>query len=519
MNESINIRLKMARMNQQSGALDQAEALARQAVDSNPEHAEANLTLGSIYLTMNESELAEQYIRKASELAPDSRDPHFFLGWIHRMRLRHTESVEAFKRAATCQPDNLSNWQDVIFSMQYCPNIDPEEEFSFIKSTGNFIERKVPRLFFEYENPADPIRIGYLGSEIRTHSVSYFLLPVILRHSDRYQVHIYNTGRTQDAMTERIKGSAHRYRYLFGMSSEDVARQIHADNIDILVDLDGYTEVTTLRVFCHRPAALQLSWIGYPGTTGLECMHYRIVDELTDPVDGIADRIHTEALIRLPESFSVYSPPSGAPGICDTPVIERGYVTFGSFNNPYKLNPEVVGVWAEILHAVPGSILMLKYPTLENPVIRESIVSLFSEHDIQAERLIIIPERDDIQKHFERYHDIDIALDPFPYSGTTTTCDALWMGVPVISLAGEKHISRVGLSQLSNIGLHELVAKNREDYVRIAKELAERPNRLNEMRLQMRERMSHSPLMDADRFIATFESSLEEIRGRHQQNA
>ncbi len=519
MNESIDFRLQIARTNQRSGALDQAEALVKKVLDSHPEHPGANLALGSIYLTMNNFELAEQYLSRAAELAPENHEPQHLLGWMYRMRLRHPDSVEAFRRAAACQADYLPNWQEVIFSMQYCPGIDPEEEFGFIRSIGNFIEGQTPRLFSAYPKKTGPIRLGYVGSKMRTHSVSYFLLPVIETHSDEYQVFIYNTGQIQDATTERFKESAHLYRHLFGMNSEAAAKKIQTDGIDILIDLDGYTEVETLRIFCHKPAPLQLTWIGYPGTTGLDCIDYRIVDVFTDPVDGIADRIHTEKLIRLPETFSVFLPSPSAPEVRNTPAMEKGYITFGSFNNPYKLNPTVIAVWARILHAVPGSKLLIKYPSLETPLIRDSIELLFSVHDIHTDRLVVVPGMDEPEDHFKRYHETDIALDPFPYSGTTTTCDALWMGVPVITLVGEKHISRVGLSQLTNVGLPELVAVSHDDYVRIAKRLAECPDVLNTMRLQLRNKMARSPLMDAGRFVAALEPTLEGVWRQYQQKA
>ena len=519
MNASNDVRLRMARQHRRAGRVDEAELLLTQLLMIDPSNAAAYVESASLQLFSGRPDSAEENLHTAIHLEPGNRDAHHLLGCLYRMQLRHEDSVGAFKRATSCHPENLSDNADFVFSLLYSQTIDPFEGFGFIRSVGQHLQEIYPKLFLEYEPPGDRIRIGYLGSQMWSHSVSYFLLPLLARHSDQFQVYCYNVGEKQDSVTEKIKARSHCYRHLSGADIQVVAETIHGDGIDILIDLDGYTGIRTLCVLSHKPAPLQASWVGFAGTTGLDRIDYRIVDQITDPVSGISDSIHTEKLIRMPRIFSVYEPPPTTPNVADTPALVNGYITFGCFNNPYKLNTAVIDVWSKILQAVPRSKLILKNKWYKLTTIRDSVIRRFSEHGISDDRICIIGGEDEAQTHFRRYNDIDIALDPFPYSGTTTTCDALWMGVPVITLAGDKHISRVGVSQLSNIGLQEFIATDPGEYVRLASRHAEDAYQLNELRRGMRNRLARSPLMDAEAFTSDFEFALCEIWQRYISTA
>ncbi len=285
---------------------------------------------------------------------------------------------------------------------------------------------------------------------------------------------------------------------------------IRIDGVDILVDLAGHTVTNRLPAFARKLAPVQVTWLGYPNTTGLSTMDYRITDAFADP-PGMTDAFYTEKLHRLPECFSCYSPPTDAPAVAPLHAARAGRITFGSFNNFAKLTPEVIKTWAQILNRIPTATLYLKYKDLESAQMTHKIQHDFMTYGVLMSQLRIQGDDPLHVEHMERYNSIDIALDPFPYNGTTTTLDALWMGVPVVTLEGTSHVSRVGVSQMSNLGLPELIAKNKVEYVDIAVTLAGNVGKLALLRAGMRQRMSDSPLMNVERFTRNLERAYESM--------
>ncbi len=433
------------------------------------------------------------------------------LGGLYREQLRHEEAIREYREAVARRPDRLAFRYHLLRAMNCCPDIDASYAYKTTRAVGEFIENKAPPLFESYQKVSDRIRIGYIGSTLRQHSVAYFLQPIIENHSNQFEVYCYNIGDTEDSTTKRISEECDHYRHLHDQSSESIARQIHRDGINILVELDGYTELVTLAVLAHSPAPVQVSWIGYPETTGMTRIRYRIVDNFTDPPGGVADGLCTEQLIRMTTGFSVYSAPSDSPDVEKAPALEKGNVTFGSFNLPLKMNPRVIETWARILHAIPSSTLLLKHGSFEKKSMVENIYSAFGAHGLDRERLLLSGFEATMNEHLRRYHEIDIALDPFPYNGTTTSLEALWMGVPVITIAGEKHVSRIGVSLMSNIGHPEWIAEDCDQYVAIARKLALDLEKLDSIRLELREKMSSSPLMDGPTFVTELEQKFMEI--------
>jgi protein O-GlcNAc transferase len=510
--------MKMASQSRRSKAFVHAESLLKRILKFEPAHVRAHIELGMVYIAMNQPDLAEQSLNCASELDPDNSDAHLYLGNLYREQLKHEDSKEEYRKAIVCDPGKSGLYERFIWSLQYSSNTNPINDFELYKKyVGDPIQKSAPQLFNKYDLGGECIKLGYLGSTLRTHSVTFFLLPIISKHSDKFQIYTYNINKRQDETTELIKSYSHSYKHLYEKETEEIAKKINDDGINILIGLDA--DIHLLRVLSHKPAPIQISWIGHADTTGLDRVDYRVVDNFTDPIDGIADSIHTEKLIRMQKSFSVYAPPEDAPEVNETPAIKNGYITFGSFNIIRKMNADVIRVWARILHAVPDSILILKFVTVEKPICRDSILSAFATHNVPAERLHFLTGVARTADHLKNYQLVDIALDPFPYCGTTTTCDSLWMGVPVVTLAGEKHISRVGLSQLSNVGLPELVAKNHDEYVAIAARLAQDNDKLDSLRTRLRDLMSQSPLMNSEDFTIELEAELANIWGRFKTNA
>ena len=361
------------------------------------------------------------------------------------------------------------------------------------------------------KTPGRRLRIGYVSPDFRRHSVAYFIEPVIAFHNrEDFEIFCYSLAPVEDEVTDRIRGYANHWTSIVGMSDAMAAESIREDGIDILVDLSGHTSNNRILLFARKPSPVQVSWIGYPATTGLSTMDYKIVDGYTDP-PGLTDPYYTEHLIRLPESFLCYLPDKESPEVKALPALKSGHITFGSFNNFTKETPEVLALWSEMLKRIPHSRLILKAKSFTDGGSRDYVMGIFAGHGIDPERIELLAYALSFPGHLGLYNRIDIALDPFPYNGTTTTCEALWMGVPVITLAGNTHASRVGMSLLSNIGLPEFVAKTSEEYLAITVNLADDLNRLRSLRESLRERMNKSALTDSKKFIAGIEALYRRI--------
>ena len=359
-----------------------------------------------------------------------------------------------------------------------------------------------------YENTRDSerrLRVGYVSADFFTHPAAYFFEPLLAAH-DRTNLEIfcYSAGARSDETTNRLREIAGAWRSIVGMNDETVARIIEADAIDILVDLSGHTAGNRLLVFARKPAPVQATYLGSLTTTGLTAIDYKLTDRFLTP-DGTAERF-SEELVRLPHCFVCYQPPHGAPPVAALPSSKGGRVTFGSFNNLTKVMPEVVALWSRILRALPETKIILKDRTLADPAQCARYLGLFAENGVEAGRVELLP-RTTMADYLAVYDRVDIAFDPFPYNGCTTTCDALWMGVPVITLAGAMSYSRFGVSLLSNLGLDELIAATPDKYVEKAVALANDRKRLMVLRSELRSRMAASPLCDAKAFAKGIEEA------------
>jgi len=361
------------------------------------------------------------------------------------------------------------------------------------------------------------LRVGYLSADLRTHSVAYFLEPILATHGrEAAEVWCYSTLSGGDATTERLRRHADQWRWVAGQPPEAIARQILADRIDILVELGGHTSSDILRVLALGPAPVQITYLGYPDTTGVPAIQHRLVDASTDP-EG-ADQWATEELVRLPGSFLCYQPSPYAPPVGHLPAASRGAVTFGSFNNLAKINERVVALWAKVVNAVPGAHLYVKNPSLDDPPTQERYRRLFAEHGVDRDRIELRGRTVEDGDHLALYGAVDIALDTFPYNGTTTTCEALWQGVPVVTLAGDLHMSRVGASLLAAAGLHELIAETPDDYVAVVTRLAADRDRLAYLRATLRDRLRSTPLLDGAAFTRNLEAAYRDLWRRWCQD-
>ena len=486
---------------------DEALACFRRAVDSKPDYGEAFRNLGGGLQAAGLCEQAAGVLERAVELAPD--DP--MLIRVLAVALldagRAAEAAAAFGRAVDLKPDFLEADSHRLLALNYT---DMSAE-ALLEEHRRWAERHgggpgpVPT---DYANTADPerrLRVGFVSADFNFHAVGVYLIKVLMaRDPQALEVYGYYNNTSEDEFTGLLKGSADAWRSLVGVSDEDAEAMIRQDRIDILVDLSGHTGGHRLTLFARRPAPVQASWLGYPCTTGLSAIDYLVMDAAAVP-EG-AERFCSEAVVRLPHGRFCYTPPAYAPDVIDPASREGAPITFGCFNNLAKLGPPVLRLWSDVLKATPGSRLVLKWKALEDPAARRRIGEAFAELGIPAERLEFRGSTPHVQMLAE-YGGIDIALDPFPFCGGLTSCEALWMGVPVVTLPGERPVSRQTLGFLDAIGHEALAASSEQDYVRIATELASDARRRAELRRTLRPSMAASPLCDPERFTPALEAA------------
>jgi protein O-GlcNAc transferase len=488
---------------------DQAIHCYQKAIHLNPNFYEAYNALGNTFSEQEKLDKAVESFLNALEINPGFAEALCNLGntLVHHGKLDYAESC--YKRALIANHNLSPCYSNFLLSMLYNSRHSAQNVLSeHIKFAQRF---EKPLLSSILPNTNDrtlnrKLKIGYVSPDFRRHSVAYFLEPVLAAHNrDRHEVFCYSLVSEEDEVTKKLQGCTDHWRNIAMISDEQAAELIRNDNIDVLVDLAGHTSNNRILLFARKSVPVQASWIGYPSTTGLSTIDYKIVDNYTDPPDT-TDHLYTEKLIRMPESFSCYFPDGESPEVGSLPALISGQITFGSFNNFSKASPEVLELWTRILQRTHGSHLIMKSKVFLDDSTRDYVFDTFSKKGIAAERIELLSWEPSIRGHLDIYNQIDIALDTFPYNGTTTTCEALWMGVPVITLEGNTHASRVGFSLLSNIGLPEFAAKSAYGYVEIAVKLAKDLNRLQVLRERLRDMMAHSPLMDKNRFTINLEN-------------
>ena len=325
-----------------------------------------------------------------------------------------------------------------------------------------------------------------------------------------FSVFCYSSVASPDHNTRYLMPKIDHYKAVASLSGEQLKEMILADKIDILVDLAGHTSGGNLRVFNMKPAPVQVSYLGYANTSGIKAMDYRITDAWADP-PGENEKLYTEQLVRLPGGFLCYTPPRGTPDVAAAPAIANGYVTFGSFNHPAKITPAVITAWSEILKQVSDSRLLLKYRSFTDAHTRKLYLDMFEQQGIDPGRIELLGLTQSKEEHLACYHRVDIGLDTFPYNGTTTTCDTLWMGVPVVVLTGKAHAGRVGVSLLKQLSMDSLIADSLTDYISIATELANDIDRISALRSEIRSRMQNSTLCNGELHTRELETAYRKM--------
>jgi protein O-GlcNAc transferase len=534
------------------GRLADAEAAFRRACELDPGSAASHADLANVLHGLGRLEAAAEAARKAASLGPDLPAAHHVLGNILAAQARMTDAAAAYGEALRLQPSapltqhNLGNvlgsigraseadrcyrlarrdapgfamaHSSLLLNLNYLPDRSADsvaaEHRLWDMVHGGAVDTR-PRTYETDLSIDRRLRIGYVSGDFRHHPVGYFIEPLLDRH-DHIQNEIFcyaRVGRPDD-FTDRLRPLADHWISILELSETAAADRIRDDRIDILIDLAGHTNGGQMLLFARKPAPIQASWLGYPHSTGLRAIDYRISDPIADPPNP-SDPPQGERIERLVGGFLCYRPPGDAPGVVLPPVLRNDHITFGSFNNLAKFNAAMLARWAAILRAVPGSRLLLKAGPFVDPTVRGAYQDAFAGQGIGPERLDLRAATLPMGEHLGLYGEIDIALDPDPYNGTTTSCEALWMGVPVVTLRGTRHASRVGASLLTGLGLTDLVAADADSYVETAVRIARDIDRLARLRTGLRATMRASPLMDEPGFARGMEQVYRRIWRRH----
>jgi protein O-GlcNAc transferase len=487
-----------------------AVACFRRALELKPDYAEAANNLGAALQEQGDLDAAVTCFQQALQLKPDYAAAWNNLGTALKDQGDVQGAIDCFERALAQQPDYAAAHSNLLLALHYRDSVSLGE---LAAAHARFAAQHAVALQAAEEprnvSSALPLRLGFVSPDLAAHPVGLFLIRA-LENLDRRQFHLvcYSDRLRADTITRRFQAVAHQWRDVCGQPDEQLAAAIRADGIDMLFDLSGHTARNRLLVFARRPAPIQITWLGYVGTTGLGTMDYLLADRHEIPPG--AEPYYREKVLRLPDSYVCFDPPADAPPVSPLPALTTGRVTLGSFNNPAKITPTVVAAWAEILTRLPNARLLLKYRALDGRGAESRLRELFARHGIGATR-VELSGRAAPREMLGAYAAVDLALDPFPYSGGLTTCEALWMGVPVVTCPGETFASRHTLSHLTTVGLTETIAADLPDYVARAVALASDLPRLAAIRAQLRAQVATSPLCDGRRFAANLAELLRGI--------
>ncbi len=465
--------------------------------------------LGNVASELGDLDLAVLHYERARDLQPTDHVVRYNLGLNQLWRGYIDAAIEELRFACELNPDHLQAQSSHIMALHNSDRITPEEIDAVIREWAAHFSRQHPLTAPSVANaratPTERLRVGFVSGDFRAHSVAHFFEPIVSGHDRRSFAYVlYSNLAVKDAVTERLRASADEWREVWQLNDDTLIQLVQSDRIDILVDLSGHTASNRLAIFARRAAPVQISYLGYPASTGLATMDYRITDAVTDPPIP-ADQWHTERLLRLPDTQWCFRPFGALPPPSHLPARETGYVTFGSFNNLTKASDTLLRCWVRILVKLPTA--RLRLTRVRSKQRASEIIALFGKSGVSAGRIECVPYAADAP-YGRQYAGVDIALDNYPYNGVTTTCEALYSSVPVVSLCGRNGVSRSGLSILGSLGLHELVAATPEEYVEIAIALANDWTRLASLRASLRDRFDRSSLRDEPRFAANFEEAL-----------
>jgi len=484
----------------------------KKALQLNPNHVPSLNDYSACMYILGKLDEAEKTARKVIEINPSHVHPYVNLANALKDKGHIDEAIDTYEKALSIDPSFYVARSNKLLCICYS-DWDKKAVLEEHKKWEENLPLVVPQRQFKkhiFKKDKKPLRIGYISADFKTHSAAYYIEPIITHHDrTEFEIFCYSDVMNPDIVTLRLRQMDLNWREIHDKEQKDIADSIKNDNLDFLIDLAGHAGNKRLQLFMSQLAPIQITYLGYPNTTGLSAMDYRFTDRWADPVDQ--DIYYTEKLYRLPNGFLCYRPPDHAPDVTETPALKNGYITFGSFNTLAKINQKTIEIWSQILKLVPTAKLLIKNKQMNDASVRNSYKEYFIHQNIDKDRIVLQEYSSSREEHLKCYGHIDISLDTFPYNGTTTTCEALWMGVPVITLAGTNHAGRVGVSLLTVIGLQGMIAPDYANYISLAVFLANNIDKVSQMRKNLRLTLCCSPLCDGASFTKTIENAYKDM--------
>ncbi len=494
-------------LNHKIGDNKQAKEQFEKAIHFNESFIDARLALGNSEASLGLLGKAKKQYQAILAINPQHIIARNNLANVLANQGNAEEALILWDQVLQQQPNYYSANSNKLLALNYRPDFSPQEIFKQHTDWANqqSVATNVNGNFSNTPDPERSLHIAYVSADFREHSVAYFIDSILKYHSKKdFKVFCYSNAGNHDSVSERLFGYVDTVRQITKQTDDTIANWIRQDKIDILIDLAGHTSGNRLPLFARKPAPIQMTYLGYPNTTGLDTIDYRLVDDITDP--GNDTQLYTsEKLLKIPGGFLCYSPSSNAPDVKKLPLHKNNFITFGVFNNVAKVTPECVTVWAEILKRIETSKLIFKNQSFSDPGTCERYQALFENNGIAANRIVFSGRTADKESYLDFYNQVDITLDSFPYNGTTTTFDSLYMGAPTITFAGNKHASRVGASILQRVGLEYLVATSQQEYIDKAVELCRKPGELEIIRQTIRSTLLDSSLCEGKRITHELE--------------
>jgi len=486
-----------------------AQASYQRALQIKPDYAVAHNNLGNVLKECGQLDAALASYRKAVEFEPDYAEAHSNLSILLKDLGQNEDALASNRRALELQPDYVEAQTNLLFLLNSTSGYDAPCRFEEARKFGRMVSKKVTSRFSAWQCATQPerLRVGIVSGDLHNHPVGY-ALKSLLEHLDPARVELiaYSTNRMSDEFTALLKPYFAAWKPLYGYSDEAAARLIHADGVHVLLDLSGHTGKNRLSMFAWKPAPVQASWLGYFATTGVAEMDYLLTSEAAVPEAHRGQ--YTETVWYLPDTWLCFTPPDVDLPVVPLPALQNGYITFGCFQRLDKFGDEVLPAWSHILTVLPGARLHLACKQLGDPALAAQFVERLQQHGIDPARVEMCGAAPSREVYLARYAEVDMMLDSFPYPGVTTTCEALWMGVPTLTLAGDTLLARQGAGVLTAAGLGDWVVTSVADYIAKAVALAGDVSKLAALRAGLREQTSASPLFDARRFARNFEDAL-----------
>ncbi|MCG8373750.1 MAG: tetratricopeptide repeat protein [Balneolales bacterium] len=509
--EDVRVVNNLTDLLNRQGKYEEAEAMAKKTLQLHPNLFEAHGNLGNVYKNQGNYEKAEFHFKEALKLNPDQSLVLYHLGATLLYSNRHKEASEHLRKSLEIDPTFYQAHSSLVYAINYIEEPTQQDIFEEHVQWGVQHSHGIKEQGWPWieRTPEKKLRVGFVSPDFKAHVVALFIQQ-LFKHYDKEHFEFIGYAEVEkpDNFTSTFMSLLDGWRSTIGVSDEEVYETIKGDQIDILIDLAGHTAGNRLKMMSMKPAPVQISYLGYINTTGVKEIDYRFCDAYVNPSE--TQNYYTEQLFPLPNSFTCYEPINPSPPVSETPALTNGYITFGCFNNTNKLSPATIKLWSELIQALPGSRLMLKSSHLNDEHTIERFKTQFLAHGV-SERALIFEGSSEIYEYLQCYSKIDIGLDPFPHNGGTTSHDMLWMGVPMITMEGDRYVSRFGVSILNNLGYPEWIALNEDEYIQKAMDLASDVRLLNNIRSGLRQEMEISPLCDGIEFTSNFENALKTL--------